>query len=204
MPFIKRGDAAAAAPADDIATQIAALGDADPERRWRAARGLGGHAEAVASLAAALAAEATPRVREAIMTALMRIGDRASVVALLPYLRAQDAAQRGAAIEALQALPEATLPFMAALLHDADSDVRTLATELARNMPAEQATQLLCDLLEQEPHPNVCGAAIEVLAEVGTADAVPTLQRCGARFAGTSFLTFAVSVAIARISGAES
>jgi HEAT repeat protein len=137
------------------------------------------------------------------MTALMRVGDEASVMALLPYLRSQDAAERGASIEALQALPGAILPFMAPLLSDGDSDVRLLATELARNMPAENATQLLCRLLEHEQHPNVCAAAIDVLAEVGTLDAVPALHACAERFAGTPFLPFAASIAIARISGTD-
>ena len=107
------------------------------------------------------------------------------------------------AIEALQSLPDAILPFMASLLADGDSDVRLLATELARNMPAADATQVLCRLLEHEQHPNVCAAAIEVLAEVGTRDAVPALQACAERFAGIPFLPFAVSTAIARISDAE-
>ena len=138
------------------------------------------------ALAAALGVEQVARVREAIMTALMRVGDEASVMALLPYLRSQDAAQRAASIEALQALPEAILPFMAALLADSDSDVRILATELARNMPAADATQILCRLLEHEQHPNVCAAAIDVLAEVGTRDAVPVLQACAERFAGNA------------------
>jgi hypothetical protein len=34
---------------------------------------------------------------------------------------------------------------MAPLLNDGDSDVRLLATELARNMEASEATRLLCD-----------------------------------------------------------
>jgi HEAT repeat protein len=206
MPFIRRDPTAAkpAAPAtSDLASQLADLGSADPEQRWRAARALGGQPMAVPALAAALAIEHSPRLREAIMTALMRVGDEASVRALLPYLRSQDAGQRGAAIEALQALPEAIAPFMDALLHDADSDVRILATELARNMPAAEATRLLSELLEHEPHANVCGAAIEVLAEVGTPAALPALHNCALRFAGTSFLPFAVSVAVARISGTE-
>ena len=114
------------------------------------------------------------RVREAIMTALMRIGDAASVRALLPHL--QDAGLRAAAIEALQAMPEAILPFMTSLFADGDSDVRLLATELARNMPAADATHLLCSLLEHEQHPNVCAAAVEVLAEVGR-EAIPRLRR---------------------------
>jgi HEAT repeat protein len=207
MPFVKRGATPPAAghePDGDRALQIAALRSPEAETRWRAARALAGAQEAVAALAQALAGETVPRVREAIMTALMRTGDEASVQALLPCLRSEDAGQRGAAIEALQALPEVIGPFLAALLADGDSDVRLLATELARNMPAAQATGLLCDLIEREPHPNVCAAAIDVLAEVGTRDAVPALRRCGERFAGTAFLPFAAAVAIARISGTES
>jgi len=206
MPFIRRDPTSSkptAPAADELATQLADLGSADLERRWRAARGVGREPTAVPALASALAIEHSPRVREAIMTALMRIGDEASVRVLLPSLRSQDASLRGAAIEALQALPDAIVPFMGALLHDADTDVRILATELARNMPAADATRLLSELLEHEPHVNVCGAAIDVLAEVGTAAALPALQSCAKRFAGTSFLPFAVSVAVARISGTQ-
>ncbi|ABD90132.1 HEAT repeat domain-containing protein [Rhodopseudomonas palustris] len=206
MPLIRRDDpkpAAARQPAADLAALTAALGDPDPDRRWQAARGLGSDPGAVPQLAAAFAAEQVPQVREAIMTALLRIGDAGAVAALLPALRVQDAALRASAIEALQAMPEATLPFMTALLADADSDVRILATELVRNMPAETATALLSDLLAREPHPNVCGAAIDVLAEVGTPAAIPALQACAARFADVAFLRFAASVAIDQISGAE-
>jgi hypothetical protein len=42
-----------------------------------------------------------------------------------------------------------------------------------------------------------------VLAEVGTLDAVPALHACAERFAGTPFLPFAASIAIARISGTD-
>jgi HEAT repeat protein len=204
MPFIKRGESAADRndEADRSApSPMAALGSPDAQARWSAARALGGVSAAFPALAAALASESVPRVREAIMTALMRIGDEASIRALLPYLRSQDAGLRAAAIEALQAMPEATLPFMAALLTDTDTDVRILATELARNMPATDATRVLCGLLENEPHPNVCAAAIEVLAEVGTREAVPAITACAARFSGIPFLPFAASTAIARISG---
>ena len=46
------------------------------------------------ALAAALGIEKAQRVREAIMTALMRVGNEASVRTLLPYIRSQDAGQR--------------------------------------------------------------------------------------------------------------
>jgi HEAT repeat protein len=202
MPFVKRSPATPAADrkSESLASHSAALNSPDPEARWNAARSLGGHAACVPELAAALSREQVPRVREAIMTALMRVGDEASVLALLPYLRSQDAGQRGTAIEALQALPEAILPFMPMLLADSDSDVRILATELARNLPAPDATRVLCGLIENEQHPNVCTAAIDVLAEVGTRDAVPALKACAERFSNTPFVSFAVSVTIARIS----
>jgi len=179
------------------------LDSADAESRWAGARALAGQANAVPALAAALARESVPRVREAIMTALMRTGDAASIESILPYLRSQEAGFRAAAIEALQALPSAMVPFMEPLFRDPDSDVRLLATELVRNMNASEATRLLCGLIEYEQHPNVCAAAIDVLTEVGTPEALPVLEKCAVRFAATPFLPFAISMAIARISGVE-
>ena len=205
MPLVKRGPApppTARADSDDtIASELSALAETDTDRRWNAARALGGHAEAVPALTAALRSEQVPRVREAIMTALIRVGNDASVTALLQYLRSQDAALRASAVEALQSLPERVGPFMDTLLRDDDSDVRLLACELARNLPAEQATDVLCTLISREKHPNVCAAAVDVLAEVGTPAAIPVLEACAERFAATPFLPFAVSVAIARITG---
>ncbi|WKA30654.1 HEAT repeat domain-containing protein [Bradyrhizobium roseum] len=202
MPLIRGKNSGASS--ESSGSPQAALDSPDADSRWMAARAFAGQADAVPALAAALAREPIPRVREAIMTALIRIGNPASIDVLLPYLRSQDAGVRAAAIEALQALPEAIAPFMPPLLSDGDSDVRLLATELARNMEASQATRLLCELIEHEPHPNVCAAAIDVLTEVGTLEALPTLERCAARFAATPFLPFAISVAMSRISGEKS
>ena len=202
MPLIRGSKGAKSG--ESSAPHRAALDSPDAESRWTAARALAGQADAVPALAAALGREPTPRVREAMMTALIRIGNAASIEVILPYLRSQDAGLRAAAIEALQALPEAIAPFMAPLLSDDDSDVRLLATELARNMEASEATRLLCELIEREHHPNVCAAAIDVLTEVGTPEALPTLEKCAVRFAATPFLPFAISVAMSRISGAES
>lgn len=207
MPFVKRD--AAAPPAADQSSQdsaaaaIANLKSSQAETRWSASRSLGSRPEAVPALAVALGIEHVSRVREAIMTALIRIGDAASVSALLPYLRSQDAGLRAATIEALQNLPNAISPYIDQLLEDSDSDVRLLATELVRNMPAKNATQALCRLLEREQHPNVCAAAMELLAEVGTRDAVPALRSCAEQFAEVQFVAFAASTAIARISDAE-
>jgi HEAT repeat protein len=202
MPLVK-GGGKSRAPGTLSTPHRPSLDSPDAESRWTSARALAGHAEAVPALAAALGRETLPRVREAIMTALLRTGDAASVEAILPYLRSQDAGLRGMAIESLQSLPSAIAPFMAPLFSDPDSDVRLLATELARNMNASEATRLLCELIEREEHPNVCAAAVDVLTEVGTPDALPMLEKCAVRFAATPFLPFAISMAIARISGAK-
>lgn len=205
MPLVRRDSTppTGAQESHDAGPPLTDLDSPDIEVRWRAVRGLAPDPKFVAPLAAALQHETVARVREAIITALIRIGDRASAQALLPYLRAQDAGIRIAAIDALQAMPNATAPFMASLLSDPDSDVRILATELVRNMPIDAATSLLASLLEHETHPNVCGAAVEVLTALGTSAALPSLRACASRFAGTPFLAFAISHAIARISRAQ-
>ena len=201
MPLIKGGRGSAAPGA--TAPPLLALDSSDAESRWAAARAFAGHAEAVPELAAALRHETVPRVREAILTSLIRTGSAASAEAIVPCLRSDDAGLRAAAIEALQALPSAMAPIIVQLFSDPESDVRLLATELARNMKASDATRLLCGLIEHESHPNVCAAAVEVLAEVGTPEALPALEKCATRFAATPFLPFAISRAIARISGVE-
>ena len=64
-------------------------------------------------------------------------------------------------------MPEAAADRLPGLLNDADADVRLLACEIARALPAEDASQILEELIERELNTNVCAAAIEVLAETG-------------------------------------
>ena len=77
--------------------------------------------------------------------------------------------------------------------------MRLLSCELARGLPDEDANRLLCDLLEVETEKNVCAAAVEVLAEIGRPEALPSLTRCATRFDGDPFLAFSIKVAIDRI-----
>jgi HEAT repeat protein len=207
MPLIRREKPEGATPRSaepDLDTLLAGLHDPDAERRYGAAMADEIAGGAPAALAAAFAGEREDRVREAILTSLVRIGGRDAVWALLPSLRSDDAALRAGALDALQALPEALLPELPALLDDRDADVRLLAADLARSLPAADATPLLCRLLDAEFDPNVCAAAVDVLAEIGTAEAVPALERCAARFGSQTFLPFAVQVALQRINADRS
>ncbi|WP_246696814.1 HEAT repeat domain-containing protein [Methylobacterium planeticum] len=147
----------------------------------------------------ALGAEGVPRVREAILAKLVSLADAGAAAALAPHLRSDDAGLRNSCVEALQAMPAAVLPILPALLRDADPDVRLLAAEIARTQASETASALLAAVLETEPHPNVCAAVIEVLAECGTAGAVPALRAARARFADAPFLPGAIDIVLARL-----
>jgi HEAT repeat protein len=169
------------------------------EVRWAAARAAADRPSSVSALAQALSGETDMRVREAIFTALARLASSESVDAVLPYLRSDDASLRIAAMDALRAVPKALQTRVPDLFADPDDDVRLLSCELARAMDAPQAQALLLSLIETDDAPNVCAAAIEVLSEIGDAEALPALTRCAARFPEDPFLGFAIKVALERL-----
>lgn len=196
MPLIKRGPPTSGAQA--LVDPAAKLSDANAETRWQAARALGEIPSSVPLLAEALTSETSAQVREAIFTSLVLIGTEASGRAAAEFVRSDDAALRTGALDALAAMPEAAEVLLPDLLNDADQDVRILSCELARNLSPDVATRLLGHLLRTEAQPNVCAAAVEVLAEVGTPDAIDPLRACKTRFPDEAFLGFAIDDAIER------
>ncbi|MDB5557823.1 MAG: heat repeat-containing lyase [Enterovirga sp.] len=203
MPLVKRPGPPAAPPPAPAGDPFGQLRDADPDTRRTAARALATEPGGPPALGQALAREQDPRVRDAITTSLMRAGSDEAVLQLLPHLRSDDASLRTLVIEALQGMPAAVSAHLPDLLADADPDVRLLAAEIARTAPSEAATALLADALAGEQHPNVAGAMVEVLAEIGTADAIDALHIAQRRFAAEPFLTFAVEVALERLNRAR-
>jgi HEAT repeat protein len=196
MPLIRRDSPA---PAEDSQPGPGDLKSGDADTRRRAVRALGQRPQAVPILMDALGRESDPAVIEAIFTALEAIPE--AVLPLAALLRSDDAGLRNGAVEALQAMPEAVRPLLPGLLADGDADVRIVAVEVVRCLPSGEVERLLCGVLEHEGDPNVCTAAVEVLAEAGTAEAVPTLRRLATRFPSQSMLPFAARVAIERIAG---
>ncbi|MFZ0501831.1 MAG: HEAT repeat domain-containing protein, partial [Steroidobacteraceae bacterium] len=142
--------------------------------------------------------------REAMLTSLARMGTRDGVAAILPMLRCDDAALRTGALDALRSSVIATHELLPQLLNDPDGDVRILSCELARSLPSEEASRSLCALLAREAEINVCAAAVEVLAEVGNGTALPILAQCARRFSQVPFLSFAIKLAMDRITAAGS
>jgi HEAT repeat protein len=198
MPLIRK-PVDAAAKVSVNATPTAAdvlqhLKTGTTEQRWSAARVAADIDGGVDALTAALVGESDTRVREAMLTTLSRIGSSQSFNAIVSLLRSDDASVRASALDALRSMTDITW-FLPSLLSDTDSDIRVLSCELARGLPSATATQMLCDLLDQESNPNVCAAAIDVLAEVGNAQALPHLAQCAARFKDIPFLSFAIQIA---------
>lgn len=199
MPLVRRYAAAVSANETEDGDGLARLTSGTTDERWDAARSVASLPGGVEALGAALGTEADARVRSVIFTSLARVASSASVDAVLPWLRADDANLRTGALDALRAMPHAVLPRLPDLLSDADTDVRVLSCEIARCLAPADATPLLCDLLDRETDVNVCAAAVDVLAEIGQAGAESALRRCADRFPRQDFIGFAVKAALQRV-----
>jgi HEAT repeat protein len=198
MPLVRKPDHRANTAPKDARLVLEALASADSEERWAAARAAAGVEGADVALAAALRSETDSRVREAMLTALARIGTPTAIEALLSMLRSDLAAMRTGALDALRMVPGLGT-VSAQLLHDSDPDVRILSCELTRALPAREGSDLLCELLAAEQSANVCAAAIDVLAEVGGPESLGVLADCAQRFRETPFVLFAINAVSDRI-----
>lgn len=196
MPLIRKPFREGAAPPPAGLDKL--LNGTDDER-WEAARSASSVPDSPALIARALEKESNPRVREAMFTSLALLGTPAAIEVAIAFLRSDDAHARTEALDALRAMKAAPGPYLSPLLNDADSDVRILACEIARGLPGRETSALLAGLIERETDANVCAAAVEVLAEIGTAEALPALERSAARFQATPFLLFSIKTAADRI-----
>jgi HEAT repeat protein len=199
MPLVRKPGIVSPAEPPDAARVLVALTSPQSEDRWMAARAAAQVEGADTALSQALRTETDPRVREAMLTGLARIGTPAAIESLLSMLRSDSAGHRTGALDALRmvgSLGEVTLQ----LLRDPDPDIRILSCELARSLPTAESNRLLCEMLVTERRANVCAAAIEVLAEVGGPESLETLAACARRFRDTPFLVFAINSVSDRIS----
>jgi HEAT repeat protein len=200
MPLIRK-DTPSPSSTDMRAGDPSTLKSSSVDARWSAARYLARDPSHTRALGEALAVETDPRVREALFTGLVRIQTPEAIGLVLPYIRSQDAAIRASALDALNTVPQALQGVLPVLLVDPDPDVRLLVCDIVRRLPGPIATAFLCDLLRRETLPNVCGAAIEALSEVGDESALETLADCAARFSAEPFLVFSIKAVATRIVG---
>jgi HEAT repeat protein len=177
----------------------AALEDADAAVRRHAARQIAGCPHAAAPLIGRLKREQDAAVREAILHALLRLNDPSVAVGLAECLRSEDAALRNEAIEAMKRLGSDRAPLLRSLLGDPDPDVRIFAVNILDSERYPEVENWLIEVIERDPHVNVCATAADVLCEVGTEAAIDPLLRLQARFASEAYIQFAASLALKRI-----
>jgi HEAT repeat protein len=201
MPFVKNNPAAAPTVRMDIATARVRLRDADPALRRAAARALGADPAAVPALLAALDVEADRPVRSALLGALAAIGSEDAVTGLAGCLRSDDAWLRNAAIDQLRGMPAQVAPVLAHLLVDWDGDVRILAVSIIDSLRHPLVEEWLLQLIATDDDVNVCGAALDVLAEVATLAAAGPVGNLIARFAGEPYIEFAGRLVLSRLAG---
>jgi len=204
MAFVKKSTQPASGQtlstsASTPAELIAQLSDADPlTRRW-AARDLLLHPEAASSLVSQLQSEPDLSVREVILTSLTRMGGAVAVAGLVQCLRSEDAHLRNEAIEAMKALPVEVALIMGALLVDEDPDVRIMAVNILESLRHPQVEAWLLAVIDNDLVVNVCGTAVDLLGEVGSAASQESLRRLKQRFLDEPYIQFATDLALKRI-----
>jgi len=178
---------------------LAQLDDADPlARRW-AARDLIYYPEASATLVGRLPLEPEPSVRGVILTTLTKIGGPLAVEGLVDCLRAEDAALRNEAIEAMKSFPDEVGPIVQRLLVDPDSDVRIFAVNILDSLNHPETESWLIDVMDRDSQVNVCSAALDLLAEVGTPASTQAVVRLKDRFVGEPYIQFTVALVLKRL-----
>lgn len=197
----KTSDSPDAPGGRDLATLCADLSSDDSSVRRGAARALANHPEAAIALCDRLEVEGSPSVRAVLFTTLIRLQSPEVAYRLSALLRSDDAPLRNGAIEALQEMPDAASAPLRQLLADSDSDVRIFAVNILGALRHADAPLWLAEVVQSDPHVNVCAAAVDALAEIGGLEAVDALQALRLRFPEEAFMTFAIDTAIRRIRG---
>ncbi len=180
------------------------LEDASPvARRW-AARDLLDCPQAVPALVARLATETDMSVREVVLTTLTRLGNEAAVNGLMACLQSQDAALRNEAIVCMQQLPQEVAPIMQQLLASPQPDLRIFAVNILESLCHPDVESWLIQVISQDEHVNVCAAALDLLAEVGTVRAQAAITQVRSRFADEPYIQFAADLAFMRVTESRS
>jgi len=180
---------------------LAKLTDPDStSRRW-AARDIIDCPGVVPALIERLKIEQDISVREVIITTLIGMADPEVVNGLAECLRSEDTALRNEAIEAMKQLPAEMAPIMRRLLTDPDPDVRIFAVNILESLRHMDVEAWLIEVINNDPHINVCATAVDLFSEIGTEAALKPLEQLKARFPDEPYIEFAVNLALKRIRG---
>lgn len=175
------------------------LSDCDALVRAQAARELAWYDDGASVLLERLTDEPTQIVREAIFTSLAVQANASAVEGLVDLLGSEDAGLRNGAIETLKLFPEDVALHIPELLSNRDPDVRILTISILESLRHPSVEDWLISVIEQDEHVNVCGSALDLLAEIGTEKSVGPVNALRERFANSSYIQFAADLALNRV-----
>ena len=115
-------------------------------------------------------------VREAAEEALVGIGGREVVGALIPCLSSTSTTKLNYSVEILSRIGQAAIDLILPLLESRDHDIRKFGCDILGNLKYSDGVYDLIELLN-DPHVNVAIAAGEALGKIGNIEAVPYLIR---------------------------
>lgn len=168
---------------------LRALQSPDPAARREAALALRGVEAAVRVISRCLATERDLPARDAMLEALVESDSPLAAERLVSYMRSDDAGLRSAAAIALARMSSSE-EVVRGLMVDPDPDVRILTVMTLGALDLPGVPFWLIALLHYDQHPNVVGAAINVLADIGDASMADTVREATARFADDPFIAF--------------
>jgi HEAT repeat protein len=183
----------------DLPSLLAAIKSPELTVRRAAARDLAAYPAAVPQLIEQLTIDANPASYEAILAALTHINTKEAILGLTDCLRSEHAALRIAAVDSLKSLPLSSGSYILDLLHDKDPDVRILAVNILESFRHPESEVWLIDVIKYDAHLNVCGTAVDLLAEIGSDAAIEPLKYLAQRFPHEPYIEFATHTALRRI-----
>lgn len=176
------------------------LRSGEPGDRVKAARVAKSIDDGAALVASSLAGEQNPRVVEAFLLSLTDCADDKAISIVIEHLRMENAGLRNGVIDLLMSKSDMFERRLEALLQDPETDFRIMLVNAAASIVSKDAQSILCRALPKEQDDNVCGAIIEVLADIGDGpEALAAAKAAAERFASHPFLAFAADMAVRRI-----
>ncbi|MEO0274673.1 MAG: HEAT repeat domain-containing protein [candidate division WOR-3 bacterium] len=168
------------------------------ERRW-AARDLAQYSEASPYLLKFLQKERDISVREVILSSLLAIKDEVAIKGLIDLLNSDDALLRNEVIETLKEMPEEVAPYIEKLINQDNSDLRIFAINIMESLRHPKVLVWLKEILEKDKNVNVIANALDLVAEVGTEEFLPLIEKVKDTFKDEPYIQFVADLAIGRI-----
>ncbi len=140
-------------------------------------------------------------IQEAADSSLRKIGGKATVQAVLPLLRSDDAPVRNLSMDILREVGSQDMGSLISLVQDEDPDIRIFMTDILGSTGNVLAVEPLCEALLKDPEVNVRYQAAVSLGELGKPEAAPCLNKA---IGDEEWVQYSVIEALTKIGHASS